>query len=114
MKIEQIAELVHETNRVYCRLIGDNSQPAWINAPAWQRESAITGVTFRLNNREAPASVQHNAWLKDKLADGWKYGPVKDLEEKTHPCCVSYDELPWEQKVKDKLFVAIVNAFSKE
>ena len=104
MKIEQIAELSHETNRVYCRLIGDNSQPTWPDAPDWQKESAISGVRFHLDKPNSPASRSHEEWLKTKEADGWKYGPVKDPAKKEHPCCVPYDELPEEQKVKDTLF----------
>ena len=106
----QIAELAHEANRVYCKLIGDDSQSSWAEACDWQRDSSILGVEFRLRNPEAPASSQHESWLEYKLAEGWKYGPVKDSDEKEHPCCVPYDELPIEQKIKDSLFTAIVEA----
>jgi hypothetical protein len=108
MTIQQIAELAHETNRVYCELIGDYSQLSWFEAYDWQRDSSILGVEFRLKNPEAPASSQHESWLKYKIAEGWKYGPIKDPEKKEHPCCVPYEELPLEQKIKDSLFTAIV------
>jgi len=42
------------------------------------------------------------------MADGWKYGPVKDVEKKEHPCCVEYHELPVDQKAKDFIFRAVV------
>ena len=110
MLIEQIAELAHETNRVYCRLLGDNSQPYWSDAPEWQKNSAIAGVKFRLENTDNSPSCQHEAWLKDKIAAGWKHGPVKDAEKKEHPCCVPYNELPLEQQIKDALITSIVSA----
>lgn len=110
MKIEQIAELCHETNRVYCRLTGDNSQAHWADAPDWQKDSAVKGVQFHIENPGSPPSRSHEEWLKEKQDTGWKYGPVKDAEKKEHPCCVSYDELPKNQKVKDSLFIAIVEA----
>lgn len=110
MKIEQIAELAHETNRVYCRLLGDMSQPIWINAPEWQKESAIFGVKFHLENPGASPSRSHEEWLKTKKVEGWKYGKVKDPEKKEHPCYVPYDELPLEQRIKDTLFTSIVSA----
>jgi hypothetical protein len=50
----------------------------------------------------------HTNWLRDKIKDGWKYGPVKNSEKKEHPCMVLYNELPPEQKNKDYLFRAIV------
>jgi hypothetical protein len=109
--IEQIARVCHDTNRAYCESIGDRSQRLWFQAEMWQRESAIKGVQFSIANPDAPVSAQHEAWLKDKEADGWTYGPVKDANAKTHPCYVSYDQLPFEQRVKDFLFRAVVKAF---
>jgi len=43
-----------------------------------------------------------------KKEQGWKLGPVKDLEKKEHPCFCPYGDLPLEQRVKDFLFAAIV------
>ena len=110
MKIEQIAELAHEANRTYCRLIGDNSQVAWSEAPQWQRDSAISGVIFHIEHPGSPPSQSHEEWLKTKYAEGWKYGKVKDAEKKEHPCCVPYTELPLEQRIKDILFLNIVES----
>lgn len=110
MTIEQIAQLAHETNRIYCKLIGDTSQPTWENAPNWQKDSAINGVKFHINNPDADCSASHENWLKQKIAEGWKYGPKKIPEKKEHPCCVPYDKLPQEQRVKDALFIGTVNA----
>jgi len=107
----QIARVCHETNAAYCRAIGDNSQKDWDSAEEWQRQSAIDGVLFALNNPDAPASAQHDAWLEAKRRDGWKYGPLKNAEAKEHPCFVPYAELPVEQRLKDYLFKAVVSAF---
>lgn len=109
-KVIRIAEMCHATNREWCRLNGDNSQKAWNDAEQWQRDSAVAGVEFKLANPNLGPDAQHNAWMKDKLDQGWKYGEVKDDVKKTHPCLVPYDQLPEFQKQKDKLFVAIVNA----
>ena len=109
-----IAKVCHEANRAYCEGIGDNSQTKWEDAPEWQRASAQQGVAFALANPTAPASAQHDAWLADKVADGWKFGPVKDPEKKEHPCLVPYAELSLEQRRKDALFKAIVAALSSE
>lgn len=105
-----IAKICHETNRAYCQTIGDDSQPTWEDAPDWQKTSAINGVNFHLTNPGSKPSHSHEEWLKEKKATGWKYGPVKDPEKKEHPCFVPYDQLPPEQKAKDALFVAVVNA----
>ena len=107
MNIEQIAKVAHEVNRAFCKAIGDNSQPAWEDAPEWQRSSAINGVQFHVDNPDAKPSASHESWLAEKERDGWKYGPVKDADKKEHPCFVPYNELPMEQKAKDYLFGAV-------
>jgi RyR domain len=108
MNYDQIARVAHEVNRAYCQALGDTSQPPWEIAPEWQRVSAISGVVFHSANPDASPVDSHNAWLKEKAADGWNYGPVKDDVKKEHPCFVPYANLPTEQKAKDYLFRAVV------
>lgn len=109
----QIAQVCHEVNKAFCESIGDSSQPDWKNAPDWQKESAINGVQFHLDNPDASPSASHDNWLKQKEVDGWKYGPVKDADLKEHPCFVQYDQLPVEQRSKDFLFKQIVHSLSQ-
>lgn len=112
MTKEQIARICHEANLGLCAAHGDTSQKTWDLAEGWQRESAIKGVEFAQSNPDAPASAQHDAWSADKIAAGWTYGAKKDAEAKTHPCLVSFDDLPEFQRAKDVLFKAIVKALS--
>jgi len=105
---EFMAEFCHEVNRAYCASIGDTSQLPWSEAPEWQRESAINGVKFHVQNDFPGPSASHENWMKEKVEAGWVYGEVKDPEAKTHPCIVPYDQLPTEQKSKDYLFSTIV------
>jgi hypothetical protein len=107
-----IAEACHQANKALCTAFGDTSQPDWKDAPQWQRDSAIAGVAFCIENPAAPPSANHDAWMKDKLAGGWKHGAVKDPATKTHPCIVPYDGLPADQKAKDHVFKAIVGALA--
>lgn len=104
----QLAAIAHEVNRAYCAALGDTSQPAWEEAPEWQRASAQAGVEMHLANPDATPEQSHAAWLAQKLAEGWAYGEDKDAEQKLHPCCLPYDELPAEQKAKDHIFAAVV------
>lgn len=112
MKIEKIAMICHEANRAYCKSIGDDSQLEWKDAPEWQKQSAINGVQFHINNPDSKPSHSHESWLKEKEETGWKYGPIKDPGKKEHPCFVPYDKLPDEQKKKDALFLSIVRALA--
>ena len=112
MNNEQIAKVAHEVNAALCLAFGDDSQKPWDDAEEWQRESAVKGVQFAIENPDAPPSAQHDAWSADKEADGWVYGDVKDTEKKTHPCLVPFDELPPEQKAKDYLFKQVVRSLA--
>jgi hypothetical protein len=107
VNVIDIAQVAHEVNRAYCKAIGDDSQSAWDDAPAWQTDSAVKGVRFHLNNDATPEQ-SHESWMAQKAAEGWRYGPVKDAEAKTHPCFCAYSELPQEQRVKDYLFKAVI------
>ncbi len=104
-----IAQVAHEINRAYCAALGDETQVAWEDAPEWQRASIISGVEMHLANPDATPEQSHESWLAQKLADGWEYGEVKDVQKKQHPCCVPYDQLPPEQKAKDYLFRSVVH-----
>ncbi len=110
MDINSIAIVCHQANKAWCDTNGDYSQKNWDDAEEWQRESAIKGVRFKIDNPDAGEDAQHNAWMADKIADGWKYGEVKNPETKEHPCIVPFHELPIVQQKKDALFCAIVNA----
>jgi hypothetical protein len=110
--VERIARVCHEVNRVLQRVAGEESSPAWDNAPAWQRESAVAGVRAALNGTANSPEAQHEAWSAHKLADGWRFGPVKDAEAKTHPCLVPYNDLPPVQRAKDEAFRAVVEAMT--
>lgn len=112
MNIQQIAEVCHEANRAYCNVNGDDSQPAWDLAPEWQRLSAINGAVLHVNNPDAGPAASHESWMKEKVDAGWVYGQVKDPVAKTHPCIVPYEQLPEFQKIKDYLFIAVVNALA--
>ena len=109
-KIRLVARICHEANRAYCCSLSDWSQNDWLLASSWQRDSAIAGVCERMNDLDAPISASHEAWLKHKKSDGWSYGPTKDVEKKLHPCMVPFDELPSEQRMKDRIFCAICKA----
>lgn len=110
--VEDVARICHEANRALCVTQGDRSQVEWHEAPNWQRESAYEGVRFHLEHPDAGPEASHENWLAHKRAEGWRYGEVKDPEQKTHPCLVAFAELPAEHQAKDYLFRGIVTALA--
>ena len=113
MTTTRIAECCHEANRALCKAFGDWSQPMWADASDWQKDSAIAGVAFHIDNPDAGPAASHENWMKQKLADGWHWGLYKSEGLKTHPCMVTYANLPPEQRAKDFIFCAIVKTLSR-
>ena len=110
LSIADLAQICHEANRALCFTQRDGSQLSWDIADQWQKDSAVNGVRFVLMNPNEGPEATHKNWMKTKEADGWKYGPVKDVEKKEHPCMRPWEELPESQKVKDVLFRSIVRS----
>ncbi|MFO7944062.1 MAG: NAD-binding protein [Anaerolineales bacterium] len=51
------------------------------------------------------ASVEHELWRQTHIDSGWRVGPRKDPEKKTHPHLVSWEKLPASEKRKNKKFI---------
>jgi hypothetical protein len=109
MNEREIARIAHEVNREYCRALGDESQLPWMEAPDWQKKSALLGVRLHIDNNVGP-EASHESWMLEKVRDGWVYGDVKDATARTHPCMRPFSELPREQQAKDFIFRAVVHA----
>lgn len=104
-----IARTCHQVNRAYAASLGDYSHLPWEEAPDWQKDSAIKGARMHMA-RDASVEDSHNAWMEEKVKDGWVYGATKNEVHKTHPCIRPYSELPVEQQAKDAIFREIVHS----
>lgn len=105
-----IAVVCHEANRALCTVNNDDSQKPWTETDFWQQQSTINRVLFRIENPEAGHDALHNAWMEDKIKDGWNYGEIKNVDLKLHPCLVPFDQLPEFQQKKHALFSSIVDS----
>lgn len=109
----QIAVVCHEANRVLQNLNGEKeASRRWDLCDPELQESAVKGVEAALAG--ATPEELHESWVVTKLQQGWTYGPQKNALEKTHPQMVAYEDLPAEQRIKDHLFQAIVQALCRE
>ena len=111
--IQRIAQVCHEANCAIQYISGDaNPSEHWLTASDSQRQSAMDGVRAYLEGDKTPAEM-HAAWSEHKLREGWTYGREKDEVAKTHPCLVPYDELPEDQRLKDRVFINVIKAFQE-
>lgn len=51
---------------------------------------------------ESLAKNVHEVWAQTRISQGWSYGPERNDELKTHPCLISYEELPEEEREYDR------------
>jgi len=108
--IAGIARVVHESLRAYKKALKEDSLPPWDEAPDWQRKATEAAVEFRLKNPTSEPRHQHEQWVAEKIANGWKFGDQKDATLKTHPLLISYECLPFEEQLKDSLVQAVIDS----
>jgi hypothetical protein len=61
-----------------------------------QLPPAIVELTERL------ARNTHDLWARQRMDEGWKFGPERDDARKQHPGLVPYDELSDSEKEYDR------------
>ncbi len=61
---------------------------------------------------ECLAKLEHGRWCKERTARGYVYGPVRDdkATPKTHHLLVLWDDLPEEERDKDRAFIRAIPA----
>ena len=60
--------------------------------------------TFAFTGQETEnlAQLEHQRWMREKVATGWRYGQSRDDERKIHPDLQSWDYLSEADKDKDR------------
>jgi RyR domain len=71
-------------------------QPSPLETSFVMLSPEIQALTERL------AENAHDHWARQRLVDGWSYGPVRDDINKHHPCLIPYQDLPEVEKVYDR------------
>ncbi len=81
--------------------------------PWEEREEPFRKQFFRViemmcgPDRKSSPEELHDDWVRAYEAMGWRYGPVRDVEAKTHPDMVPFDALGFREQIKDAVFVAL-------
>lgn len=56
-----------------------------------------------LNLTESLAENAHEIWAKQRMSEGWTWGPQRDDKGKKHPDLVPYKDLPESEKEYDRI-----------
>ncbi len=68
--------------------------------PIDTRHIELPGDVLEL--RERLAENTHEVWARQRMSEGWTYGPRRDDDLKHHPCLVPYSQLPESEKEYDR------------
>lgn len=95
----EVHQLLQAWNKAYPEgdFVFDYSQPVEHVQPTAQDipDQKIAQVM------EAWSKQQHQAWMQDHLARGWRFGVALSVANKTHPWLQPWESLPQAAKVKN-------------
>ena len=66
------------------------------------RTATVTPRQFTPGEVEIMAELEHARWNVERLLDGWKWGPIKDVTKKISPYILPWSALPEEMKEVDR------------
>jgi hypothetical protein len=109
-KKEIITKLIYEAARLEAIWSKRSIVPEkWEERDKEFRRQMIEVVEKYLTMEKLPTPEEaHNSWMKSYFEMGWKYGEKRDIEKKTHPDLVPFDDLPQDEKDKDAVFLALI------
>lgn len=100
---EELPEHEKEQNRSAVRDIPQKlSRIGYVMVPARSNEPAQ--FPRGKQDLETLSRLEHERWMRDKLAEGWEYAPETNKEEKLHKALLPWDDdrLAEEEKDKDR------------
>jgi hypothetical protein len=66
------------------------------------RNATVTPRQFTPGEVEIMAELEHARWNVERLLDGWKWGPIKDVAKKVSPYIIPWSALPEEMREVDR------------
>ncbi len=72
----------------------------WETRPINSRGESVKDITKEVV--DVLARFEHEEWVKERLASGWRYGARKDVDQKISPYLIPYDALDEETKELDR------------
>lgn len=105
----QVADINHLPNSLRKSSVAKALNAAELFAACGYRVSGLHECPNERRIRKLPekqveylAYLEHERWIEERLAGGWVYGPVKDIEKRISPWLIPYSELPDEIKEIDR------------
>ena len=110
LKMVEVAKECHIANNNLMVANSEIPNPVdWNDLDTHTKHMNIESVKKIYDNPNITAKDIHDEWMKNKIKDGWKYGDVKDANLKTHHLIIDFDQMNDIDKMKDQIFIDVVN-----
>lgn len=113
---EELDEEHKEEYRIRLRLQAEGMEDIGFPLGIRPRTENMPDTVYELygNNLEMMAKLGHEAWLQNKLENGWKYGPVEDRAIRVSPMIRSYEDLDQTEKENKQINMSKMPEFLRE
>jgi voltage-gated potassium channel Kch len=96
-------EDLRDSNRAFAYGIPEKMRAiGCVVVPTTLVELQDSEAIFKPPELEELARLEHDRWMRDRVADGWSYGETRDDERKLHPSLIPYAELTEAERDKDR------------
>ncbi len=93
---------LHEANRAFADAIGERLADLGAELVPLRGPPAQTSELFSKDRVAELAEIEHDRWCREKRAHGFRHGETTDRERKIHASLVPFDQLPDDEKRKDR------------
>jgi hypothetical protein len=97
--LDVIAELGWQSHIAWERIIGEQPKPDWSALSPGQKVAIVDSVRWLVDHPTSTMAAQHDAWRARMAADGLD-----------HDNMIPFDELPFSQQMKARLWRHIIFA----
>lgn len=107
--LERQAVFIYEAARLQAASVGAPIIPEpWDDRDEKFRTQMLGNVAKMMGPDRFTDPVEaHNSWWDAYQDMGWVYGPERNVDAKTHPDMVPFEDLGWEERIKDAVYIAL-------
>lgn len=104
LKVRDLAKICYEAVKSYAETQNDHHHRRWNNLAEEHKQTLVDGVLFHITNPEAGPEAAHLMRCSHLMEKGWRWGPVKAIEDRQSPLLVAFDNLSGVQQMKYLIF----------
>jgi hypothetical protein len=98
---DRLSEDLKEMNRTQAHSIGEKLRIVACDIAPW-RDYNGDKFSFKLEEIEILAKLEHERWVRQKQQQGWKYAIKRNDARKEHPSLIAWDAPHFSEEEKDK------------